>query len=101
MIGQYFRGTEGSGRFTENEILEVVAVKRLWNVDLHRQLRYYMAKNPSIMESDVVNKTAVGFGRKLVKTAAEGLRRGNVQVQRRGAGERRARQGPEPLRGGI
>lgn len=68
MIGQYFRGTEGSGRFTENEILEVVAVKRLWNVDLHRQLRYYMAKNPSIMESDVVNKTAVGFGRKLVKT---------------------------------
>ena len=68
MIGQYYLGRPGAGRLTEGEILQAVAVKRLWNVDLRRQLRYYMAKNPPILESDVSNKVAVGFGRKLVKT---------------------------------
>ena len=68
MIGQYYLGQPGAGRLTEGEIHQAVAVKRLWNVDLRRQLRYYMAKNPPILESDVSNKVAVGFGRKLVKT---------------------------------
>lgn len=68
MIGQYFLGTRRAGRLTQDEILAAVSVKQMWNIDLRRQLHYYMAKDPPIMDSQVANKTPVAFGRKLVKT---------------------------------